>query len=234
MMKNRIVSFSLVILIVDANKQWWPEDNEGHQGMALDEFIEGNLLFQLIDQPTHILENSKSCIDLIITNQPSLFVESGVHPSLFRCCHHEIIFGKVAVSVPHPPPYKRRMWDYKLADVLPIRESLMNIDCYLEFGYLEPNVMVDKFTEVIFSIIAENVPNRVTTVNESDPPWITKEIKPAIRRKHRIYNKYLKRGSKQEDWEQVRIVRTQRHYEILHCLYIRVSSYEQKLMSNCE
>ena len=90
-------------------KQRWPEDNEDHQGIALDEFIESNALFQLIDQPTHILENSKSCIDLIITNQPSLFVEFGVHPSLFRGCYHEIIFGKVAVSVPHLPPYKRRM-----------------------------------------------------------------------------------------------------------------------------
>ena len=86
-------------------KQWWPEDNENHQGIALDEFIKSNALFQLIDQPTHILENSEACIDLIITNQPSLFVESGVRPSLFRGCHHEIIFRKVAVPIPHPPPY---------------------------------------------------------------------------------------------------------------------------------
>ena len=85
----------------------------------------------------------------------------------------------------------------------------MNIDWYLEFGHLEPNVMVDKFTEIILSITAKNVPNRIITVNEKDPPWITKEIKTAIRRKHRIYNKYIKRGSKQEDWEQVRIVRNQ-------------------------
>ena len=190
-------------------KQWWPEDDEDPQGIAVDEFIESNAPFQLIDQPTHILENSKSCIDLIITNQPSLFVEFGVYPSLFRGCHHEIIFGKVAVSVPHPPPYKRRMWDYKVADVSSIRESLMNIDRYFEFGDLEPNLMVEKFTEIILSIIAENVPNRVITINEKDPPWITKEVKTAIRRKHRIYNKYIKRGSKQEDWEQVRIVRNQ-------------------------
>ena len=91
------------------------------------------------------------------------------------------------------------MWDYKVADVLPIRESLMNIDWYLEFGDLEPNVMVDKFTEIILSIIAENVPDTVITVNEKDPPWITNEVKTAIRRKHRIYNKYMKRGRKQED-----------------------------------
>ena len=150
--KNRTVSF----FAGDFNsrcKQWWPEDNEDHQGIALDEFIESNALFQLIDQPTHILENSKSCIDLIITNQPSPFVESGVHPSLFTGCHHEIISGRVAVSVPHPQPYKRRMWDYKLADVSSIRESLMNIDWRFEFGDLEPNLVVAKFTEIILSII---------------------------------------------------------------------------------
>ena len=172
-------------------------------------FVESDALFQLINQATHILENSKSCIDLIITNQPSLLVESGVHPSLIRGCHHEIIFGKVAVSVPHPPPYKRRLWDHKIADDLSIRKSLMNIDQYLEFSDLEPNVMVDKFTEIILSIIAESVPNRVISVNEKDPIWITKEVKTAIKRKHRIYNKYIKGGSKQEDWEQVGIVRNQ-------------------------
>ena len=63
--------------------------------------------------------------------------------------------------------------------------------------------MVDKSTEIILSIIAESVPNRVISVNEKDPIWITKEVKTAIRRKH------IKRGSKQEDWEQVRIVRNQ-------------------------
>ena len=94
------------------------------------------------------------------------------------------------------------MWDYKVADVLPIRESLMNIDWYLEFGDLELNVMVNKFTKIILSIIAENVPNRVITVNEKDPPRITKEVKPAIRRKHHIHkSKYMKRRSKQDDWE---------------------------------
>ena len=69
------------------------------------------------------------------------------------------------MSVPHPPPYKRRLWDYKIADDLSIRKSLMNIDRYFEFSDLEPNVMVDKFTEIILSIIAESVPNRVISVN---------------------------------------------------------------------
>ena len=103
----------------------------------------------------------------------------------------KLFFWKVAVSVPRPPPNKR-MWDYKVADVSSIHESLMNIDWYIESGDLEPNLMVDKFTKIILSIIAENVPDRVVTVNEQDPAWKTKEVKTATRRKHRIYNKYIK------------------------------------------
>ena len=58
---------------------------------ALDELIETDNLFQLIDQPTHIRENSRQCIDLIITDLPNLFVDNGVHPSLDKHCHHNII-----------------------------------------------------------------------------------------------------------------------------------------------
>ena len=39
---------------------------------------------QLISDPTHILPNCSTCIDLIFTDQPNLVVDSGVHPSLHR------------------------------------------------------------------------------------------------------------------------------------------------------
>ena len=54
---------------------------ENEEVVALDEFIESNNLTQLIDQPTHIMNESRSCIDLIITDQPNFLVDYGVHPS---------------------------------------------------------------------------------------------------------------------------------------------------------
>ena len=32
-------------------------------------------------------------------------------------------------------------------------------------------------------------------------PWMTSHFKTAIKRKHRVYNKYVKRGCKAEEWE---------------------------------
>ena len=63
------------------NQQWWPGDIENEEGVALDDFIESNNLTQLIDQPPHIMNESRSCIDLIITDQPNILVDYGVHPS---------------------------------------------------------------------------------------------------------------------------------------------------------
>ena len=48
------------------------------------------LTHQVINEPTHLLENFSSCIDLIITSQPNLITESGVHPSLHPNFHQVI------------------------------------------------------------------------------------------------------------------------------------------------
>ena len=81
----------------------------------LDELIESNNLTQLIDKPTNIRSTGMSCIELIITDQPNLFVDFGEHPSLDNHCEHHIIDGKINISVPPPPPLKRKIWYYARA-----------------------------------------------------------------------------------------------------------------------
>ena len=59
---------------------------ERPEGTALDEIIETNNLSQLVDEPTNIRCEGMSCIDLIITDKPNLFVESCFHSSLDNRC----------------------------------------------------------------------------------------------------------------------------------------------------
>ena len=60
---------------------------------------------QIINEPTLILSNSSSCIDLIFTSQPNLVIESGVHSSLHANCHHQLTYVKFNSNVIYPPPY---------------------------------------------------------------------------------------------------------------------------------
>ena len=77
--------------------------NEGSQI----EFLASQFaMSQVINEQTHILDNSKSCIDLIFTSQPNMIIDSGVHPSLHPNCHHQIIVIYLCIHGKCSP------WDY--------------------------------------------------------------------------------------------------------------------------
>ena len=188
------------------SSQWWHGDTEQPEGRDLDELIETNNLYQLIDEPTNIRGDSMSCIDLIITNQPAFFVETGVAPSLDDSCQHQIVHGKLNIAIPFPPPYKRTVWDYSKADILNIKRVLRKVNWPLCLNGLGSNEMVDKFYEVLKSTFSENIPNKIVQFNDKDPPWISREVKRAIKRKHRVYKKFMQRGRRVADWENVKEV----------------------------
>ena len=50
-------------------------------------------LQQLINEPTHLVADSSSNIDLIFASQLNLVIESGVHSSLHPNCNHEITYA---------------------------------------------------------------------------------------------------------------------------------------------
>ena len=81
---------------------------------------------QIIKEPTHILDNSRPCIDLIFTSQPNMVIAdsiftsqpnmvtaSGVHTYLHSNCHHQIIYAKFDLTIIYPPPHERTGWHFR-------------------------------------------------------------------------------------------------------------------------
>ena len=199
-----------IILTGDFNcrsDSWWVEDEVTTEGTKLSELCDSYCLNQLTEEPTHILGNSLSCIDLIITDQPNLFVDSGVHSSLYAKSRHQIVFGVVSLSVPRLPSYKRTVWEYDKANIYMINHDLSSINWYEMFYGLDVNQAIDLFTTLFLSVITRHVPNREITCSDRDAPWITDDVKKAIKRKHRVYRRYVKRGRKPEDWTRVKQVK---------------------------
>ena len=103
----------LTTVIGDFNaksNKWSEGDRSTIEGSKIDFLTSQFGLSQIIKEPTHILENSSSCIDLIFTTQPNMVLESGVHHSLHQNCHHQIIFAKFNLKVYYPPPYERTIF----------------------------------------------------------------------------------------------------------------------------
>ena len=69
---------------------WSCNDTTTAEGAQLDYLTSLYGMKQVITEPTHILENSSSCIDLIFSNQPNLIMDSEVHPTLHSKSQHQI------------------------------------------------------------------------------------------------------------------------------------------------
>ena len=74
-----------------------------YEGSKIDGIAATFGLQQIINEPTHIIWDSSSCIDLISTSQPSLVMESGMPSLLHRNCHHQITYAKFNLKIFYSP-----------------------------------------------------------------------------------------------------------------------------------
>ena len=146
--------------------------------------------------------DSKSCIDLIFTDQPNLVIESGVHPSLHEQCHHQIVYGKLSVSHVRLPPYKRRIWCYDKADFVAIKKS---IEMFRWYEHLNNMICLDDqaelLNEILLNIYSNFIPNKVKTIRPHQAPWITDNVKNFLRKKNRAYRNFVRSGQPNDKQE---------------------------------
>ena len=188
---------SIIILAGDFNARspllWEHESSQTPEGRDLADFCTLNCLEQVIKEATHIPnDNTHTCIDLVLTNQPFLFVDSGVIHSPDPLLKHQIIFGKLNLNVPSPPPYKRKVWDFSLAHTLAIKSQMLNI----QWEHLLANRCLDEavkiFTDTFLFIMNSNIPNKIVTFDDRDAPWVTPPLKNLLRKDRKVFSDWKK------------------------------------------
>ena len=151
------------------------------------------------------MENSASCIDLILTNQPNLVIDSGVHPSLHTNCHHKIVYCKLNLNIKFPPPYERLVWHYNKADTEKVKKSIEQVHWENIIDRKNPHQQVVIFNKTIINIFSNFAPNRLITCDDRDPPWINEFVKNKIKWKNKIYKDYVKNGRTENDYFKLQI-----------------------------
>ena len=179
---------------------WWCGDADDNFGTTLQNIFNSHGLKQLVNQPTHITDTSSSCIDLIVTDQPNLFLECDIHPSLHSNCHHQINFVTLNVQCPPPPPHPRRIWHYGRADLNYINKSICDYDWDSSLDAC-PNIdmQVELFNSVLNNIFTNFIPFDDIIVKPKDPPWFTKNIKVFYNKYKKTYRNFFLNGRTQHD-----------------------------------
>ena len=120
-------------------------------------------------EPVELFEYLASCIDFILTHQPNVVTDSGVHPLLHTNCHHQIVYCSVNLTIRLPTPYGRSIWGYNKA-------VIEKITIPIEQVYWENNQQVAILIKTIINIFSNFVSNRLLICDDRNPSWINELI----------------------------------------------------------
>ena len=190
---------------------WWSEGDSTPEGKKIEELLVELNLSQVISEPTNFTPGKKpSCIDLLITDQPNLILNSGTRPSLDPKCHHQIIHGKINYKIPPPPPIERKIWHYNKANTDAIKRSMTSFPWARHLGInSDINWQTKQFQNIFLNIMSNFIPNDVKKIRPRDSPWVTKTLKTLLKKKDTIYRNYKKHGYKDADKSRLDAIRTE-------------------------
>ena len=148
---------------------------------------------QLINEPTNFTEHSATLIDLILVRNEASILTSGVIDTFIpdQTRYHCPVVVLMKFLRPENKTFKRKVWNYKLANFDRYREILT--DFYLEEKVNQThniNENIDCISEAIMTAAEQTVPNKIVTIRPNEHPWITCQIRRLIRKRKRTYRKY--------------------------------------------
>ena len=168
----------VVIEDLDAKlKNWYPLGRTTYEGNIIETFTSHFGLHQLIHDPTHILGESSSCIDLIFTSQLIMVVNSGVHSPVHANCHHQIVFEKFDLKIYYPPPYECEVWHYQEADSILIRRAIHEFNWKKALSNSNVDEQVTVFNRTMLNIMKNFIPHETIVCDEKDSIIVSGSIK---------------------------------------------------------
>jgi hypothetical protein len=126
--------------------------------------MECNSLFQVINEPTRITAHGASILDLIITNSPGYFVNSGTLSPPYNC-DHSLVYARMNISFVKQKCYKRHIWELAKVDSNTLCQALSKVNWDKLFQDVE-NVddLYNEWFNCFEQVLKTFVPNRTTRV----------------------------------------------------------------------
>ena len=205
--------------------RWWKNDITNLTGEEIETLTSSAGGYaQIIDKPTHIINNSMSKFKFknIISNH-------GVDVSIFDKCHHNINFGKIDIPVPLLPIFVHEIWDCSKANVEYIKKAISNFNWHNAFKDLSVDEKVVLLNETLLSIFRNYIPNKKIKCDYRQPPWMTDKITTLRRDRHKLTKMFYKNGQKTTDREKVLIKSAECTKEILEAKNIYILAMSKKL-----
>ena len=144
----------------------------------------------MIGQPTYIMNDKPSCIDLRFTTNSKLLCDVGIEQTIYNKCHHNIIYGSLNLHIPFPPTYYREVWDYKNTDPVCTQRTISLVNWNDVFGNKTADEKVKNLNNILLNIFINFIPNRVIKADYKDHNWMNPRTISSLRNRSKLTKRY--------------------------------------------
>lgn len=153
-------------------------------------FFQQQNLTNLVNEPTRVVENSATLLDLIITDNPQLFRNLSVHhnPSL---SDHAMVLVDLAIKIPKEPP--QYVWTRVLSkiDEKNFLQDLKEQPWSEILKYDDVEIMTSHFNDLLTCIFDKHSPLKRIRINQRPRPWLTDVVKHMMFLRDKAWSKAL-------------------------------------------
>ena len=145
---------------------------------------------QLIEEPTRVARTSATIIDLILTNVPEKISHAGViHAGI---SDHSLIYVVRKFNPLKRRPTIKKVRNFKHFSETEFISDLTNIPWQTIFTMNDPNLSWNKWKELFIRTLDKHAPVRHIRSGKYTTPWMTAEIRSAMRRRDYHKKKAIK------------------------------------------
>ncbi len=193
-----------LIMVGDFNDRcvhWDDRHDRSEMGLKFYNYLNDVNLYQLIDEPTRITEDSASLLDLIITDSPGYIDNLNVLPPIGDL-DHNIVYGCLKFVTDKPANIKRTVWHYDRANFDELNVEFQNAPWNTAFMlYNDPNEILEFYYELLKLGMEAHIPKKTINKRKKDKPWMTGYIRHLLLLRNRLngyFNKCLRLEVKEE------------------------------------
>ncbi|XP_062581833.1 uncharacterized protein LOC134243596, partial [Saccostrea cucullata] len=189
-----------------------------------------NLLLQLnlsnvVLEPTNFTTDIGTCIDLVLTNDPSKVKSVVVDEPI--CSSHSPVSIEISFQTYKQHAFKRTIRNYDNANYQGLNNDLQNVNWDEKvFTSNNMNDVYENFTCTYLTLVDKHIPKKQITIRPSDKPYITTEIRRKMRQRKRIHKKAMHTKNPLH-WQKFRQVRN----EVIDLVRKSRKEYKIKLVS---
>ena len=211
------------------NRIWWDGDTSDTAGRELFSIASDLSLFQLINEPTHIWQNSKSCIDLMFTDSPGLIKETSVCSPIGGSDHNTLI-TTLDIRQTRPPSIKKKIWLYDEGNIEGLNQDIMSADWnFLHNNQIDVSGRCDRFTKLYFELIDRHIPSKTINIRANDQPWFNGRVKRELKNRERLFRKCK---ASNNDIDRINYVRKSK--EVAQIISSEKERHENRLLLNLD